>query len=617
MIIRPLTIMILTLLFALIAVSAQASEKAQFDLKEFSKIPIMHDGRIKPMDSYARSMKKQISGSESNAVLWLVNIIFNPAYGEKTPILHISNPDLINLLAIEKHPNKLYTYQEISNALAKQQEIVLSIIDKPPENWTRAQSDLIILQQRTVLFADLLSSLSLYLPLSISIPSEAPAELSAYADKTLSYVDALTFRKALNGTLNDIINDKGQDVEIYTETEQHIAYLSYTLSSLEKTGRNSRAFSVIPSTDPSQSWASLWNNILSNETSNAHTLWQDLSDAYHTKNIELWNESVQKLYAYSQSTKVFRKNAVELEYIYNKLSPFYVSMILYVISFLTLLSLNASILHENKYIQRITASMLLAGIIVHSSGILARIYILERPPVSTLYESIIFVGLISVIYSFWVYTRNKENIWLYISALSGISLHILGLSQDQSGDNFLMLTAVLNTNFWLTTHVICITVGYAFCILTSMLAHYALLQRACCDHEQSAKLYKHTHGLALLSLLFTAVGTVLGGIWADQSWGRFWGWDPKENGALLIVLWIIWIIHGRISGQFKETATLVGFAYLSVIVALSWFGVNLLSVGLHAYGFTDSAGWSLSIFFILETALISMLWYRTRYTKTT
>ena len=116
---------------------------------------------------------------------------------------------------------------------------------------------------------------------------------------------------------------------------------------------------------------------------------------------------------------------------------------------------------------------------------------------------------------------------------------------------------------------------------------------------------KMLHFLALLSLLFSAVGTVLGGIWADQSWGRFWGWDPKENGALLIVLWLVWILHGRISGQMHEVLFTAGLAYLSVITALSWFGVNLLGVGLHSYGFTQGMMASLFGFIALESFLIA------------
>ena len=115
------------------------------------------------------------------------------------------------------------------------------------------------------------------------------------------------------------------------------------------------------------------------------------------------------------------------------------------------------------------------------------------------------------------------------------------------------------------------------------------------------------HKTAIFALLFTAVGTMLGGVWADQSWGRFWGWDPKENGALWIVLWLIWLLHGRLAGQLAPLGFAAGLALVNIVVALAWFGVNLLSVGLHSYGFTDTAAYGLLIFCIAELLIIAAL----------
>jgi cytochrome c biogenesis factor len=99
----------------------------------------------------------------------------------------------------------------------------------------------------------------------------------------------------------------------------------------------------------------------------------------------------------------------------------------------------------------------------------------------------------------------------------------------------------------------------------------------------------------------------LGGIWADQSWGRFWGWDPKENGALLIVLWLIWVLHAKLSGDLNRILMLAALSFTSVIVALAWIGVNLLGVGLHSYGFTEGLFWGLGIFVAFEIILITYL----------
>ena len=121
-------------------------------------------------------------------------------------------------------------------------------------------------------------------------------------------------------------------------------------------------------------------------------------------------------------------------------------------------------------------------------------------------------------------------------------------------------------------------------------------------------MFQSIHKIGLVALLLTSVGTVLGGIWADQSWGRFWGWDPKENGALLIVLWLIWIQHGRLSGNIRPLGYVAGIAALNIVVALAWFGVNLLGVGLHSYGFTSGIASGLAAFCIFEFITIITLW---------
>ena len=107
-------------------------------------------------------------------------------------------------------------------------------------------------------------------------------------------------------------------------------------------------------------------------------------------------------------------------------------------------------------------------------------------------------------------------------------------------------------------------------------------------------------GTALVALLFAVAGTILGGIWADQSWGRFWGWDPKENGALLLVLWLLLVLHGRVAKKIRAIGTATCLVVGNVVVAITWFGVNLLNVGLHSYGFTESIAVNLAAFCSIE-----------------
>jgi ABC-type transport system involved in cytochrome c biogenesis permease subunit len=114
------------------------------------------------------------------------------------------------------------------------------------------------------------------------------------------------------------------------------------------------------------------------------------------------------------------------------------------------------------------------------------------------------------------------------------------------------------------------------------------------------------YGIVCFATLFSFVGTILGGIWADQSWGRFWGWDPKENGALLIVLWCAITLHARWGGLIKERGLMAMAVFGNIVTSLSWFGVNMLGVGLHSYGFMDKAFPWLMAFIGSQVVIIGM-----------
>ncbi|MFN9367785.1 MAG: cytochrome c biogenesis protein, partial [Planctomycetia bacterium] len=117
-------------------------------------------------------------------------------------------------------------------------------------------------------------------------------------------------------------------------------------------------------------------------------------------------------------------------------------------------------------------------------------------------------------------------------------------------------------------------------------------------------LYRMTYGVVCFALFFSFIGTVLGGLWADDSWGRFWGWDPKENGALMIVLWNAALLHARWDRWIGPR----GFALFAIggniVTAWSWFGTNQLSIGLHSYGFTSGVLMLLAAYVLSQVALV-------------
>jgi len=184
--------------------------------------------------------------------------------------------------------------------------------------------------------------------------------------------------------------------------------------------------------------------------------------------------------------------------------------------------------------------------------------------------------------------------------------------------------AVLDTNFWLTMHVTTIIMGYAAGLLAAALGHVYVFGRVLRIRAKDAQLYatitRMTYGVLCFGLLFSITGTVLGGVWANESWGRFWGWDPKENGALMICLWLLALLHARAAGYIRELGLNVGAVFGGMVLAFSWWGVNLLGVGLHSYGFTSGTLNILIVFYVIEALVLWTglgVWWRERRERPT
>jgi ABC-type transport system involved in cytochrome c biogenesis permease subunit len=181
------------------------------------------------------------------------------------------------------------------------------------------------------------------------------------------------------------------------------------------------------------------------------------------------------------------------------------------------------------------------------------------------------------------------------------------LSFDNGGDTLGVMQAVLDTNFWLATHVVCITLGYATTFIAGFLGLMTILGGllgSVFNDDQRRQLNRMTYGTLCFAIFFSFVGTILGGLWADDSWGRFWGWDPKENGALMIVIWNAIVLHARWGGMVKDRGLAVLSLGGNIVTAWSWFAVNELGIGLHSYGFTEGVMLALVMFWATQFVLI-------------
>jgi ABC-type transport system involved in cytochrome c biogenesis permease subunit len=234
----------------------------------------------------------------------------------------------------------------------------------------------------------------------------------------------------------------------------------------------------------------------------------------------------------------------------------------------------------------IAAALLIAAIVWRS-------ILRERPPVTTLYETKLFVTAVGVVVALVIEAIGRQRLALSAAATLGLLGVFVANSYEllDKRDTMPSLVAVLDTNFWLATHVTAITIGYAAGMLAALLASGYLLAKLIRVRRAERSFYstlsRMVYGVLCFGLIFSLVGTMLGGIWANESWGRFWGWDPKENGALLIVISQLVILHARRGGFLREHGVCMAAAFGGTIVAFSWWGVNLLGVGLHSYGFTS------------------------------
>jgi ABC-type transport system involved in cytochrome c biogenesis permease subunit len=233
-----------------------------------------------------------------------------------------------------------------------------------------------------------------------------------------------------------------------------------------------------------------------------------------------------------------------------------------------------------------------------------------RPPVTNLYSSALFIGWGAVALCLVLEVSYRNAIGSVAAGLIGFATLLIAHHLSLSGDTLEMMRAVLDSNFWLATHVVTVTIGYSATFLAGFLALIYLgrgIFTRTLDKKTADSLAGMVYGIVCFATVFSFVGTVLGGIWADQSWGRFWGWDPKENGALIIVLWNALILHARWGGLVKQPGLMALAIFGNVVTAWSWFGVNMLGVGLHSYGFMDSAFWWLAAFVFSQLLAIALV----------
>lgn len=556
----PWIIFVLSLIYASQKLISPDRIDSPYDLNAFREIAVSSKGRTKPIDTVARNGLMNISGrqsltnedgSELSAIEWYIEIATVPTQGLDRRVFRIDHPDVLTLAGLDGEDRTRFSYLEIQDAeeeISRQAELASKTKAKARDPFQRA---VLVLAQRLSLYRDL-SRLSTpyYLP-----PSSIESEWRSFIE---------------------VINTNPEDPDALLVLQMLKSY------------RDAQRLEIaVEAGDASQA---------------------DLDIA-----IESFNTFVATYHGVLKARLPGEVIKSKLEVIKNQARPFVTASALYIMAFLAgCLGLLTTQLKKDTLSKTLMGSMtslVLAAFIVQTIGIAARIYLQGRPPVTNLYSSAVFIGWFCAILGLYLDRQMKLGLGGIMASVIGFGTLIVAHNLGSSGDTMEMMQAVLDSNFWLATHVVVVTIGYSATFFAGFLAiAYLLLGifTPTLDRDRGKSLIKMIYGVICFATVTSFVGTVLGGIWADQSWGRFWGWDAKENGAALIVLMNLLILHARWGGMIRDRG-LVNLAIAgNIITSWSWFGTNMLGVGLHSYGFTQSAVFWLIVFVLSQLTLISL-----------
>jgi ABC-type transport system involved in cytochrome c biogenesis permease subunit len=361
---------------------------------------------------------------------------------------------------------------------------------------------------------------------------------------------------------------------------------------------------------PSDAWENIGTNLMQSartgEINPAVKYYAAMVSAYRADRPAEFNQAVAGYRIWLADHFAPQVNKSGREFFFNTLQPFYKATVIYVVALLLAL---LSWFKMSDWLRRSSFYLIALAWIIHTFGLIFRMYLEGRPPVTNLYSSAIFIGWGAVFLGLVLEKFYRDGIGCVVAAFVGFVTQIIAHNLALGGDTMEMMRAVLDTNFWLATHVVTVTLGYASTFVAGFLAIVYILRgmfTTTLSGPTAKSLARMVYGIVCFATLFSFVGTVLGGIWADQSWGRFWGWDPKENGALLIVLWNATILHARWGGLVRERGLMIFAVIGNIVTSWSWFGVNMLGIGLHSYGFTDAAFHWLLIFVVSQVVIIML-----------
>jgi ABC-type transport system involved in cytochrome c biogenesis permease subunit len=589
-----------------------------------SLLPVQDGGRIKPLGTYAGfsmlslhgARKMEIIGKDDKKVIlkpldWMLDCMFRPELADQLPTFRVDNSDVLKAVDIKaKGRRDRYSYNELKPGLDKLRELSVGYEQiqrqdpkqlKPVEEQTLA----LAYNVRTYEF------LTGYMNFARNglLPASSTRE-----GKILPVSEVMQAAPKIRAELQAAAQGKQASSEVQT-----ITVLIEQAANSAKFGLNL----FPPANKDDKVWLSAGDRIFHIFTGMTREPEQSVKDIKLledvSQSIKDGQAAFREKFSAWESSVVERAKArdeyrsVPLEADYFKKNWFIYALVWFMLAVVTSgVMFFTGRSKAGRISQWATVSFLGLGLVYMIIPITKRCIIMQRPPVGNLYDTIIFICAALVAFGLLIEWMTRKRFVLGITPIFAAFLIVLARSFEvgEGKDHLDPLIAVLRSNYWLTIHVLTITLGYAAGLITALLSIVYLMMRTLGldDGDVSLRraMTRAVYGCVCLTLTLSLIGTVLGGIWANDSWGRFWGWDPKENGALMIVLWSLAILHARLGGYIKEWGLHLCAMFGAIIVAFSWWHVNFLSVGLHNYGFSADKKFWLQAFYGVVT--VFLLW---------
>lgn len=602
----------LAFVYVLATALPPAHKDLDYDLYRFGQIPVVQDGRVKPLDSAAYSSLLSISGRTSveighgkdkrriPAIEWLLDVASDTKVAAEYEVFRVENLEVQETIGVKKREGMRYSRAEIGEhetEFRKQVDLARAAAKKDRRQLSIYQRKILELDEKLTTFDSLQFAFGVFR----RIRGNPEQKL-----RMLQMARELDRRLSTDGQPVFAIGPADKEHEWRTVTG---AWTDDVIASIRnkiendpnvKIGDIEAVFADPKLHDPA---VAAWSEILSTYADS-----RESEKDKEKKRPQDFNRAVDS-YLKELKTNTPRDvnlRATNFEAFFNHARPFTHADRLYILAFVVGA---CGWLGWTQGFNRTAFWLQVFILCVHTCALVGRIYISGRPPVTNLYSSAVFIGWGCVLLGLILEMVYRLGIGNLIASVAGYATLLIADGLALKGDTFTVLQAVLDTQFWLATHVTTITLGYATTYLAGLLGVVYVLRgvfTTSLNPSVSRDLYRMIYGTLCFSIFFSFVGTVLGGLWADDSWGRFWGWDPKENGALIIVLWNALVLHARWGGLVKERGMAVLAIAGNIFVSWSWWGVNELGAGLHSYGFTEGTVIKLGLFVLSQLVLIGI-----------